>query len=296
MIAFASVPTLIATLGFAPQVITRSLDCILQADIEPQLKQVVIVHTSTFQPREPHWPSFPHFISYLEARYPQLTFIFTPITDKNGRILYDIDHPDAAEKTFATLFRVIRELKQANCRLHGLISGGRKIMIVYLMVACQLLFGEEDRLWYLFSSQLSWEPHNFAETGLSLDRLVEIPFFHLAATMPMMHALIVDSNDPIAAMRLYRQKQTPGHLHKLQQFYQSCDAIDQQILLLSHQGYSQQQIGEQVGLSVSAVTNRLSKAADQFYTHVYGKPLRPRPKHIGRKFVEDMGPFLRGIV
>ncbi len=291
-----TVPTLIATIGHAPQVVTRALDWLLQPDQEPNLAHVVLVHTRSYNPDRSHWPSFEHFTAYLTAHY-GISVQLAPIQDRAGRTIFDTNSVAEAELTFNTVFNVVRELKRERRRLHGLMAGGRKNMIIYMMLAAQLLFHEDDRLWHLFSEPERITPHAPDESTL-----VEIPVFQLATTMPMMHALIVESHDPAAAMRLYRREVTPNQLRKLQAFYyEGCDEADREILRLAYRGMSNEQIGNIVGLSGSRVSGRISEMALRFYTPQYGGVLRNategavRPKHVRQPFLDALRPLLRGL-
>ncbi len=43
------------------------------------------------------------------------------------------------------------ELKRKNYRVHLSVAGGRKVMAALRMVVAQLLFDEDDSVWYLLS-------------------------------------------------------------------------------------------------------------------------------------------------
>jgi CRISPR-associated protein Csx14 len=285
-----TVPTLVATVGHAPQVVTRALDWLIQPDVEPNLAHLVLVHTRSYNAERSHWPSFEHFVAYLENHY-AISVQLAPIQDSDGRTILDTNSVKEAEFTFNTIFNAVRELKRERRRMHGLIAGGRKNMVIYMMLAAQLLFHEEDRLWHLFSEPESQAPHDRAASTL-----IEIPVFQLATTMPMMHALIVESHDPAAAMRLYRREVTPNQLRKLQAFYyEACDQLERDILRFAYRGMSNDQIGEAIGLAGSSVSRRVSEMADRFYTAHYGGVLRHRPKHIRQRLLDDLRPLLRGL-
>ena len=288
------VPTLIATLGLQPQVITRSLDWLL-ADIEPDLQEVHLIHTATFHRNHPHWRHLRDFKTYLKETYPTITCHFIPIKDEGEQTVWDVETPETAELAFKIIFNTVRQLKQASHRLHGLIAGGRKSMIVYTMISAQLLFDEDDQLWHLFSIQETQDPH--VPLGIKdQSHLVEIPILHLAGLMPMVRELILSSNDPTRAISLYRKHENVERLVRLQRFLrEDCDEIDQKILYLLSDGLSNRQIGDKVGLATSAVGNRVTQTARLFYRRVYGRILRPWPTHIRAQLFKDLGPLLHQL-
>ncbi len=296
-------PALVATLGLAPQIITRALDEMLKPNVEPGLGPVYIIHTSAFRKHD-HWPSFAHFTVYLEQTYSRLSFHLVPIKDENGRTVYDVETPETAELAFKTVFNIVKQLKREGRRLHGLIAGGRKSMIVYTMISAQLLFDEDDQLWHLYSSQDSWEPHESLKSGNDLteskDRshLVEIPILHLAGLMPMVRELILNSDDPTQAIRLYRKHETVEQIVRLQRFYlEECDEIDRKILLLAAKGWGNRKIGDAVGLTETPVTNRITKMARKFYRSKYTtRRLHPWPRHVKIVLLRDLAPFLNQLL
>lgn len=289
-------PALVATLGLAPQIITRALDELLRPDMEPGLGPVYIIHTSAFRKHD-HWPSFAHFTAYLEQTYPRLSFHLVPIKGKDGRTVYDVETPETAELAFKTVFNIVKQLKREGRRLHGLIAGGRKSMIVYTMISAQLLFDEDDQLWHLFSSQETWEPH-VPPDSKAQSHLVEIPILHLAGLMPMVRELILNSDDPNRATRLYRKHESVEQIARLQRFYlDECDETDQKILLLAAKGWGNREIGNTVGLVESRVGTRITKMAHKFYRSKYtSRRLHPWPKHVKLVLLRDLRPFLEQLL
>jgi len=54
------------------------------------------------------------------------------------------------------IYKVVKEYEQKGTTIHLSVSGGRKVMGNMAMVAAQMLFGEEDRLWCLITE--CWKP------------------------------------------------------------------------------------------------------------------------------------------
>ena len=279
--------TFFATLGLQPQIITRALDRLLEQDTA--VLQATLIYTAAYRPH-PQWPTLRHFQDYLTQKYDTLTWEWIPLQlTPETPILRDVQTPAEAEIAFRVIYRQLRALKQDGWRLQTLIAGGRKSMIVYAMVSAQLLFDPEDHLWHLFSHEEDTTPH----VPPTASKLVEIPIFHLGGLMPMVRQLLLNAEDPTLAINLYQEHENVEKVLRLRQFWQECEPLDQQLIQLAFIGYSNSQIGEQVGLSDSAVNNRLSAVADRFFrSPAYGKRLTNRPKHIRPLLLHHLRPLL----
>ena len=240
-------PAFIATLGLQPQVITRGLDSLLS--IEPGIERGIIIHTRSYR-SHPDWPPFETFQRYIEAHYATIDWQWIPIQEESQEPLADVDTPDSAELAFKIIFNTTKNLKREGFRLHNLIAGGRKSIIVYSMVSAQLIFDVEDKLWHIFSDDehnrgLNTRPHPPPTV-----QLVEIPILHLAGLMPMVRELILHSDDPTRALHLYREHEdVERNIHMLRFLREECDVIDRRIMWLYVKDHSNQQIAQRVSLS-----------------------------------------------
>jgi len=50
-----------------------------------------------------------------------------------------------------SLYRTLQAARQTGLTVHLSVTGGRKTMAIYAMVAAQLLFGKRDRAWHMIS-------------------------------------------------------------------------------------------------------------------------------------------------
>lgn len=273
-------PAFVATLGLQPQVITRALDKLME--IEPDIVQGTIIHTRAYR-SHPDWPTFETFQRYVEKQYDAIDWEWCPIQETGKEPVDDVNSLETAELTFRLTFKIIRELKQQGYRLHTLIAGGRKSIIVYSMISAQLLFDVYDKLWHIFSKdenvrELSLRPHPPEDTV----QLVEIPVFHLSGFMPMVRELILFSDDPTRAIRLYQEQEDMDYLVHLQHFYEACDSIDKRILLMRFHNFSNKEVAGRVHLGEPAIIQRLHRIADRLYDdpivkrHIPKKPRQPQ--------------------
>ena len=286
-----SSPTLIATLGLQPQIITRALDLLLDEHMEPGLQEVVIVHTAAFPYNHPHWDSLKKFKEYVRQRYPHITWRWAPIKNEAGETVYDVETPETAEYVFRLMYSEIRTLKRAGRRLHGLIAGGRKSMIVYTLFSAQLLFDADDRLWHLFSVDEGPDPH-LPPQRKHHSRLIEIPVFQLASVMPVVHQLILDSEDPTNATALFWKQEDVNQVARLRQFYDECDPEDQRIIQLASSGAGNSEIAVQLGYAESTISRRFNDVARRFYTRGPGRRLPGGTGRLTQRLLKDMSPLL----
>jgi len=253
----------IATLGLVPQIVTRALDRL--RPLEPMLRHAVIIHTAEYRPH-PLWPTLADFRAYLEATYAPLTIELAPIARRDQPVMRDVESPAHAEIAFQVIYNATRELKRAGYRLHCLIAGGRKSIIIYSVLSAQLLFDAQDKLWHIFSEdeynrELGLRPH----VPDHVTQLAEIPVLYVSRLAPMIRELILHSDDPTRAVRIFEEQEDVEKLAYLQRFYNECDPLDQQILLLRYREYTNAVVARRVHLSESAVSNRLRNVAERYF-------------------------------
>ncbi|MCA9868590.1 MAG: hypothetical protein KC410_19030 [Anaerolineales bacterium] len=254
----------VATLGLMPQIITRALDRL--RPLEPMLQHAVIIHTAEYRPHA-LWPTLADFRAYLASTYAPMTIELVPIARRGEPTLRDVESPAHAEVTFQVIYNATRELKRDGYRLHSLIAGGRKSIIIYSVLSAQLLFDAQDKLWHIFSEdEYNRELGLRAHVPEHVTQLAEIPVLYVSRLAPMMRELILHSDDPTRAMRIFEEQEDVEKLAYLQRFYNECDPVDQKILLLRYQENTNAVVARRVHLSESAVSNRLRNVAERYFT------------------------------
>lgn len=258
----------VATLGLQPQIITRALDRL--RPIEPNLELAVIIHTSAYRHHDT-WPSLPSFKEYLEKTYAPLRVETAILVQPGEEPLRDVVSPRDADIAFRVIYNVTRDLKRRGYRLHSLIAGGRKSIIIYSVLSAQLLFDAQDKLWHIFSRD-EYERDQFdREMGLrphvpeNVVQLVEVPVLYVSRVAPLIRELILHSDDPTHAVRIFEEQEDVELLTYLQRFYNECDPLDREILLLRYREYTNATIAKRVHLSESAVSNRIRSVAERYF-------------------------------
>ena len=258
----------VATLGLQPQIITRALDQLRPR--EPRLELAVILHTAEYRPH-PQWLTLADFATYLSQTYAPLRVELTLLQQPGQPPLRDVVSPADAEVAFRIIYNVTRDLKRRGYRLHSLIAGGRKSIIIYSVLSAQLLFDAQDKLWHIFSRD-EYERDQFdREMGTrphvpdDVVTLLEVPVLFVSRVAPIIRELILHSDDPTRAVRIFEEQEDAERLAYLQRFYDECDSDDRRILLLRYQGVTNSRIARQLGYSESAVSNRLRGVAERYY-------------------------------
>lgn len=284
-------PAFVATLGLQPQVITRALDKLLA--IEPDIVQGTIIHTRAYR-SHPEWPTFETFQRYIEQHYHSIDWEWVPIKEDKQEPVDDVNSVEAAELAFRLIFNVTKDIKQQGYRLNALIAGGRKSIIVYSMISAQLLFDSHDKLWHIFSDdenirELSLRPHPPVESV----QLIEIPVFHLSGFMPMVRELMLFSDDPTRAIRLYQEQEDMDYLVHLQRFYEACEETDKRILILRFHNFSNREVASRVHLGEPAIIQRLHRIADRLYSDpVVKRRIPKKPRQPQRAVLFTLRPVL----
>ena len=148
---FSSNDILLATLGTEPQVVTLTLDTLLTKG--HNINEVIVVYTDH--------PAIKENLGILQEEfkrcYLDVALRPVPIASTQGHVKDFLNEEDL-RVLWRTLYIETHRVRQAGCRLHMCISGGRKVMAVIAMSVAQLLFGPGDQVWYLLTE--GWKPGN----------------------------------------------------------------------------------------------------------------------------------------
>lgn len=142
---------LIATLGVEPQVVTIALDALLTQG--KKIGEVTIIYTGN--------PAVLESLQILKAEfeswqaYAHISLRCVPVA-VNRKIIRDFQTEEELSGLLRILYSEIRRVRQNKHPVHLCLSGGRKIMGLIGMSVAQLLFGPEDRAWYLITE--GWRP------------------------------------------------------------------------------------------------------------------------------------------
>ncbi len=187
--------TLIATLGSEPQVVTLALDRLLTQG--HAIDQVVVVYTAAQIVQKAMDCLRAEF---GRAVYPGMTLREAPVL-RHGFAVADLQDEDDMRALLRTLYHELRMVKREGRIAHMAIAGGRKVMAIAGMVAAQLLFDKDDRVWHLISE--GWQPGSEQRLHLPLEeRVWLVPVPVLRWTDDVAIRLALDNlDDPDEAIR-----------------------------------------------------------------------------------------------
>jgi CRISPR-associated protein Csx14 len=189
--------TMLATLGGQPQVVTFTLDLLLQRQIP--ISEVIIIHPEASQPR------LKHSIECLNAefagdryRYANRIIRFRSHVLRLGeQSLDDIVDDTSANGALDTIHGLIRDLKQQHKCIHLSVSGGRRLMSLLAISAALLNFDHADHIWHIYTPETIRQQANegamMHTSSISGVNLIEMPFAPWGKYFPGLAQLIGNS-------------------------------------------------------------------------------------------------------
>lgn len=195
--------TLVATLGGQPQVITFALDALLARGYTVAEVQVVYLEARTKRLQA----AVARLRHELEGGYYRgVGVVFRPISRSKHR-LKDIRDDAGAELVWQTINQRLAQLKQDGRTVHVCVSGGRRMLALQTMSAAMLYFGDEDRLWHMYTpDEVQAEAKGGAIMHLPPDtgfQLIKVPMMPWGRYFPFLRELAqpVASGDVLARQR-----------------------------------------------------------------------------------------------
>lgn len=194
MTATAGCHILVATLSTEPQGVTWLLDWLLVEGYP--IGEVAVIHTAGEVIR----PAIQRLDEeFASGFYPTVRYRRIPIVGPRGPVA-DILTEEDAGALLRALYRTLQAARQAGLTIHLSVTGGRKTMAIYAMVAAQLLYGEHDRAWHLISLE-RWsggaKPMH-ARSGEAV-KVVPVPVLRWADARTA--AAVLGADDPWEAIR-----------------------------------------------------------------------------------------------
>ena len=247
---------LIATLGTEAQVVTIGLYWLLRQG--EHVQRVVVLHTSSEDKK------MQVAITRLEDEFPVLfpecQLSLLQIKDVNGHPVQDVVSDGEIQAAFRSMYQQVHQAKLQDMRVHLLVAGGRKTLTTFGMVTAQLLFDEDDCLWYLYSKGKFLDSREMVPKEDDYSKLVAVPVILWSSISPALNQL-ADIDDPELALKRVRELQ-------LTEKYEHARAFVEEILSkaearvvekLVMQGWSDKEIAENLFISHKTVGSHLEK-------------------------------------
>ena len=145
--------TLLATLGGQPQIVTFTLDLLLQRGFP--ISEVIVIHLKASDPR------LQHSLGCLNAEFigdryrpgKQTIHLRPWVLRLNDEPLDDIVDEIGAEGALNTIHQLIRGLKHQQRCIHLSITGGRRLMSSIATEAALLNFTHSDHIWHIYTPE-----------------------------------------------------------------------------------------------------------------------------------------------
>jgi CRISPR-associated protein Csx14 len=174
---------LLATLGGQPQVVTFTLDLLLEKGYP--ISDVMVIHPQPSQPR------LQHSLACLQREFADLyngkhaIHFHSHVLRRNGHPIDDIIDNAHADATLNTIHQLIGNLKLQGYHIHLSVSGGRRLMSLLAISVAALNFDRHDHIWHIYTpaaiqAQVSegQQMHAPSSAGVTL---IESPFIALGA-------------------------------------------------------------------------------------------------------------------
>lgn len=246
---------LLATLGGQPQVVTFTLDLLLQRHIP--ISEVIVVHPASHARLQ-------HAIHCLNAEFVgnyyraagRTIHFRRHVLRHYGQPIDDITDEHNADGTLNTMDELIRGLKQQQYIVHFSISGGRRLMSLLSFSAALLHFTSADRLWHLHTPETIKQRvrdgaimHVSPEDGV---RLIEVPFARLA--QPLLPRAL-DATHGNALIQSQNEQREAERRERCKQVVDAAKPMPRKVLQAFAQGLHPQKVAILLGISVSTVSS-----------------------------------------
>jgi len=177
---------LVATLGGQPQIVTFTLDLLLQQGFP--ISEVIVIHPRATSPSR-LYSSLVHLSAefagdtYWETKQP--VHFHSCVLELDGRPIDDISDDAHADGTLNTIHHLLSDLKLQGYHIHLSVSGGRRLMSLLAISVASLNFDRYDHIWHIYTPEHITEQvkggarmHIPAESGV---RLIQGQFIALGA-------------------------------------------------------------------------------------------------------------------
>jgi len=244
--------TMIATLGVEPQVVTIALDSLIGQG--KNINEVTVFYTEH--------PAILEALSIVEGEfkggvYPGISFKARVISSTKGPVK-DFQGEEELRALLRTLYTEIRQVRQKRHPIHLCISGGRKVMGIMAMTVAQLLFGPEDRVWYLITE--GWKPGTARQlhaNGSAQSRLIPVPVLRWQEAGILMEA-VTELDDPREMLAWYHRLTKRAQEKRQAEFIKHwLTAAERRVARLACRGYDNATIASRLGKREQTVANQL---------------------------------------
>lgn len=254
---------LLATLGGQPQIVTFTLDLLLQAGYP--IAKVIVLHPATSHPR------LQHSLRLLRAEFSgdfytsvgHTIHFQSQLLELDGTSIDDINDDARVDGTLNTIHQLIGNLKRQEYRVHLSVSGGRRLMSLLAVSVASFNLDHHDHIWHLYTPDALKEQANegrmmHAPANMGI-KLLRSPFPTLGAYM----------YNPLQS---FRNAQETERMQREAQERACCAQVERQatpaqrrVLEAFAQGLRPQQVADALNITLATVNTH--KTAILSYCH-----------------------------
>ena len=248
---------LLATLGGQPQVVTFTLDLLLQRNIP--ISEVNIVH-----PAAKPDSSLGRSVERLIAEFPgdrykrdgRIIHLRRHILRYYGQLLDDIVDETGADGALNTMYELIRSLKQRQCIVHFSITGGRRLVSFLSISAAILSFDHADRIWHIYTpaavqQRVRGGEYMHVSPGDGI-RLIEVPLARLSQTLL---SQLLDTNTSARELIHSQKELVEAEEHaRCKQVVEAATPRQRAVLEAFAKGLHPQEVAQQLYISIATVS------------------------------------------
>lgn len=275
---------LISTLGTEPQVVTLTLDSLLNRGYNIDIVKVLHTKPNSIKLKE----GIERLKEEFKKFYNGISLALVPIADNNH-------YPDdfTNEKDVATFLKVLyktaAELKRKGFLIHLSIAGGRKIMAAMGMVVAQLLLRSDDHVWHLLSEDELLQNKAMHTDDPQKVTLIPIPVLEWALFYSTAREILI-WDDPYKAIEKQREMRKRESMRVLKEFWESLTPVEQEVAVaLVKHGGTQNEIAALLRRSPKTINNHLRSIYSKYRT-IMGLKENARVKD---RIIVDLMEFLK---
>ncbi len=142
---------LVATLGGQPQIVTFTLDLLLQ--VPYPISEVIVLHPKASRPRlqQALERVRAEFVDNYYATARRAIHFRSQVLELDGATLDDISDNMHVDGTLNTIHHLLGNLKRQEYRIHLSVSGGRRLMSLLAISVASFNFDHHDHIWHLYT-------------------------------------------------------------------------------------------------------------------------------------------------
>src|SRR5690348_3145492 len=255
--------TLLATLGGQPQVVTFTLDLLLQRGFP--ISEVILVHPEASHPR------LQQSLDCLNAEFVgdryhvsgQTIHLRSHVLRLHDEPLDDIVDEVSADGALNTIHHLIRSLKSQHRCIHLSITGGRRLMSSIATEAALLNFTHSDHIWHIYTPEAIQREanegslmHISPQNGVHLIERHFVPWGTYFSELPQ----VISS--PQETIRFQKKKMDALERTRCDQVVKQLTARQREVLQAFANGLNIQEVAERLCITTSTVDAHKTKLLD----------------------------------